>query len=204
MRPTRNKAQGTAGPVRAAIARVLRNPDRSPVVPLVDLLQGVATSVDGDATVALDRVDLGPAVAPPAPPYIDVTLTRRWGTQVVVDDRVPDGTAVMLPTPAAPRPAPRAIGLQQVVVELLEACATDEGITALSQTPGVPGSPAMNPLSRALAHALNTHAVWIGEEHAAVRVDRAGVTVRVALPPRLQGFLDSLELNPEFYPGVRA
>jgi hypothetical protein len=223
-----NSRKRTAPAARRSITDRLRDlatrpADASRSVPLTDLLDG-RTAHAGDELAAAFRFDeplvraahvVGPAdfqdrarSGGRVPDTDRAAATRarvgdvadRFGLPVVVDPNVPDNTVVIVA--AAPRPPARPVGLAQIVAELLDECATDDGVDALKHTPGIPGSAVMNPLSRAIAHATGGQC-WIGDEHRYAVVQRGDALARVELPGRLQGLLDSIELQPDLYRGVR-
>jgi hypothetical protein len=198
--PTPNSRKGTARGRTRAITDLFRGRTRTEpgqLVSLTDLLAGKtaptmsfpeplvrAAHVVGPAVTAAGRVpDTNRAAAVRA--RVSTAQTSLPG--VIVGD-----------LPARPRP----VGLAAIVAELLDECATDEGVDALQHTPGLPGSAVMNPVSRAIARAVRG-SCWIGDEHRYAVVQRGDVLARVELPGRLQALLDSIELRPELYPDVR-
>ncbi len=219
--PTPSKGKGTARPARRSITDRLRDiatrPGAdTPDVPLTDLLAGRTSHAGDDVAAAIAGGRLAPmsfrfpepvvraadVVQYPAGAVLSPVEQTRLGMRVVVDERVPANTVVIVDGPPAPaRPAPRPVGLAQIVAELLEQCATDDGVDALKRTPGIAGSAVMNPVARAISRAVNGQC-WIGDEHRYAVVQRGDTLARVELPGRLQALLDMIEQRPALYPDV--
>lgn len=198
--PRRRKATASQPP--GGIAAVLRNivsghDDGGERVALTDLLDGVSTHAGPlDETV---QFHLQPK---PNTVQREVEL-RQLEAYAMHTGAGPARQRAGLPAaPVELRPH-RPVGLQSIVVELLDRCATDDGMHALSRMWSIPGSATMNPVARAVARATGSDDVWIGEEHRTVHVGRAGVTVHVELPERLQGLLDAMDITPQHFPHAR-